>query len=161
MTAPPHQPELPRRQGPLPRTTPMNPHMQLDQQPASRSLREQLVRRVFALADVRERPSLVSVPGARALWLDEAIPAGPPEAFLVGREFAHLHPLPDESLHLMLPPALAPRAVEAGWGEVHPAARLGLIPSTALMVYAPRDEHELEVVFAFVEAAYRFARQAP
>ncbi len=29
------------------------------------------------------------------------------------------------------------------------------------MVYAPRDEHELEVVCAFIEAAYRFARQAP
>ncbi len=159
MSAPPHQPELPRRQGPSPRTTTSNPHTQLDQQPASRSLREELARRVFALGDVRERSSLVSVPGARALWLDESVPAGPREAFLVGREFAHLHPLPDESLHVMLPPELAEHVVEAGWGEPHPTALLGLIPSGALLLYAPRDEHELEVVATLVEAAYEFARE--
>lgn len=160
MSASTLQTELPRREGPLPLTTPTNPHMQLDQQPEARSLNAELARRAFALPDVHERPSMVSVPGARALWLDEGVPAGPPEAFLVGREFAHLHPFPDESLHLMLPPELAARVVESGWGEPHPMARLGLIPSSALMVYAPRDEHELEVVFSFVEAAYLFARQA-
>ncbi|HWQ23910.1 MAG TPA: luciferase family protein [Gaiellaceae bacterium] len=153
-------PELPRRQGPRPRTTATNPHMQLDQQPASRALRDELAGRLFALPDVRERPSLVSVPGARALWLDESVPAGPREAFLVGREFAHLHPFPDESLHVMLPPELAERVVEAGWGEPHPAARLGLVPSSALMLYAPRDEDELELVATLVEAAYGFAREA-
>jgi hypothetical protein len=151
-------PALPHRQGPRPRTTPTNPHTQLDQQPATRTIREQLAIRAFALPDVRERPSVVSVPGARALWLDESVPSGPQEAFLVGREFAHLHPYPDESLHLMLPPGLADQAVETGWGEPHPLARLGLISTNALMVYAPRDEHELEIVAALVESAYRFAR---
>jgi hypothetical protein len=55
--------------------------------------------------------SVISVPGARALWLDYSLHAGPPEAFLIGREFAHLHPGADHSLHAMLPPDHA-----EGWG---------------------------------------------
>jgi Family of unknown function (DUF5519) len=97
------------------------------------------------------------VPGARALWLADALVRGPREAFLIGNEFAHLHPRPDESLHLMLPVPLAARVVECGWGEPHPGARLGLLPQTALMAYAPRDEGEVEFVAQLVEASYRFA----
>ena len=150
--------ELSPRSGPPPRTTPTNPHMQLDQQAASPALRDELAARVFALPGVVERPSMISVPGARALWLEETLAAGPPEAFLVEREFGHLHPAPDESLHLMLPEELAARVSGTGRGEPHPAARMGLIPPTAMMVYAPRDEDELETVARLVEASYRFAR---
>ena len=78
---------LPARAGDRPRTTPTNPHTQLDQQPAD--------------AYVVEEPSGISVPGARALVLAPGEPSGPPEAFLTGREFAHLHPAPDHSLHAM------------------------------------------------------------
>jgi len=148
---------LPRRCGERPRTTSSNPHTQLDQQPEDPRLRAELARRLFSLRGVEERPSAISVPGARALWLTDAA-GGPPEAFLVGREFAHLHPPPDESLHAMLPPALATEAISAGWAELHPVARLGLIPSTAVMVYAPRDQQELEVVERLIEASYDFAR---
>jgi Family of unknown function (DUF5519) len=148
---------LPVRPGPRPNTTPTNPHTQLDQQPADSRIRDELARRLFALAGVEERPSAISVPGARALWLDAAA-NGPPEAFLIGHEFAHLHPGADQSVHAMLPPALAEEAVEAGWAEVHPVARMGLIPSTAVMIYAPRDETELDVVERLVRASYDFAR---
>jgi len=65
---------------------------------------EELAQRVFALAGVEERPSAISVPGARALWLREELPTGPQEAFMIGREFAHIHPIPDGSLHAALPP---------------------------------------------------------
>jgi hypothetical protein len=92
------------------------------------------------------------------LWLDDASPEGPPEAFMVGREFAHLHPAPDQSLHAMLPPALAAEAIAAGWAELHPVARMGLIPETAVMIYAPRDDEELDVVEGLVRAAHAFAR---
>lgn len=98
------------------------------------------------------------MPGARALWLAEDFAAGPPEAFLIGREFAHLHPGPDQSLHAMLPPDIAAEAVEAGWSEPHPVARLGLIPETAVMIYAPRDADELAVVERLVQASCAFAR---
>jgi hypothetical protein len=98
---------LPPRPGPRPRTTPTNPHTQLDQQPAGTAIRDALAERLFSLPDVEERPTMISVPGARALWLRDDVPAGPPEAFMVEREFAHLHPGPDQSLHATLPPELA------------------------------------------------------
>jgi hypothetical protein len=148
---------LPHRQGARPRTTPTNPHTQLDQQPADAEQRERLAASLFALPGVVERPSLISAPGARALWLAEGA-AGPAEAFLVGAEFAHLHPGADQSLHAMLPPTLVTEAIEAGWAEMHPVARRGLIPPTAVMLYAPRDEAEREVVEQLARSSYAFAR---
>lgn len=148
---------LPRRAGPRPSTTPTNPHTQLDQQPSGWEQRDLLAEAVFALPEVVERPSAISVPGARALWLSPD-GAGPPEAFLIGQEFAHLHPAPDQSLHMMLPPELVDEAVEAGWAEQHPVARRGLIPGNAVMVYAPRDNAERAVVEQLVRASHAFAR---
>jgi hypothetical protein len=148
---------LPHRNGPRPTTTPTNPHTQLDQQPADPSVIDRLAARVFGRPGVSERESAISVPGARALWLDESMAAGPPEAFLIGREFAHLHPGADHSLHAMLPPDLAVEAVQAGWGEQHPVARRGLIPANAVMLYAPRDDDEAAVVASLIEASYAFA----
>jgi hypothetical protein len=120
----------------------------------------ELARRAFALPGVVEEPSRISVPGARALVLAPGEPAGPPEAFLIDREFAHLHPHPDYSLHAMLPTQTVAEAVAAGWAEPHPVALRGLIPPTAVMLYAPRDEAELEVIETLVRAAHAFARGA-
>ncbi|MEA2395360.1 MAG: hypothetical protein QOJ82_3251 [Solirubrobacteraceae bacterium] len=153
-------PWLPRRAGKSPRTTPNNPHTQLDQQPTDPALIEELARRAFALPGVVERPSRISVPGARALTLAEDEPTGPRHAFLIDREFAHLHPAPDHSLHAMLPEDVAAAAIDAGWAEIHPVARLGMIPPTAVMLYAPRDETELDVVERLVQASHAFARPA-
>lgn len=153
-----HPPEsLPARAGPPPRTNPTMPHQQLDQN-APAPLQEQLLALVRGLAGVSVRPSLVSVPGARAFVLDDALETGPPEAFMAGREFAHLHPEYDGSLHLALPPGFVGEVEAGGWGELHPAARMGLVPRTAVMVYGPRDEAELGVVWAILRASYAFAR---
>lgn len=151
---------LPRREGAKPRTTATNPHTQLDQQPAAADaerLRAVLASLLFALPDVQERPSAISVPGARALWLADAAARGPREAFLIGTEFAHLHPAPDWSLHAALPPSLAQEAIDTGWAEVHPVARLRLIPPNVVMIYAPRDHHEVEIVAELVRRARAFA----
>ncbi len=150
--------ELPRRSGPRPQTTPTNPHTQLDQQPTDPGLAEHLASRVFALPGVSEEPSRISVPGARALVLDAGEPAGPPEAFLIEREFAHLHPAPDHSAHAMLPLDVVEAAIEAGWAEPHPVARTGLIPGNAVMLYAPRDEDELSAIESLIGASHAFAR---
>jgi hypothetical protein len=151
---------LPQRAGARPRTTPTNPHTQLDQQPTDPRLTEELARRAFALPGVVEEPSGISVPGARALVLAPSEPAGPPEAFLIDREFAHLHPDPDHSLHAMLPTDTVNEAVAAGWAEPHPVALRGLIPPNAVMLYAPRDEEELDVIERLVRASHAFARPA-
>jgi Luciferase len=151
-------PPLQRRAGDRPRTTPTNPHTQLDQQPSDLRWVEALAERVFALPGVLDEPSRISVPGARALILAPGEPTGPPEAFLIEREFAHLHPAPDHSLHAMLPPELVDEAIEAGWAEHHPVALRGVIPRTAVMLYAPRDEAELDAIESLVRASHAFAR---
>ena len=148
---------LPKRSGSRPTTT--NPHMQLEQNP-EREVVEELAMRVFSLLDVEERPSAISVPGARALWLREDLPTGPQEAFMIGREFAHIHPVPDASLHAALPPEVAQEAIRKGWAEQHPAARMGRMPQNVVMIYAPRDAQEIEVVAGLVAEAYRYARGA-
>jgi hypothetical protein len=147
---------LPERSGYRPRTTPTNPHTQLEQNPEDAVVHE-LARKVFALADVEERPSAISVPGARALWLRDAVPTGPQEAFMIGREFAHIHPMPDGSLHAALPPELAEEAIEKGWAEQHPVARMGYISPNVVMIYAPRNAEEIEIVAGLVEESYRYA----
>lgn len=148
---------LAERRGPRPETTPTNPHMQLDQLPPGRVLAV-LADLLFVLPGVREQPSAISVPGARALWLEPNDARGPREAFLVGREFAHLHPPPEGSLHAALPPSLAAASIARGWAEIHPIARLGLIPGNVIMLYAPRDDGEVAVVLGLVRAALAFAR---
>jgi hypothetical protein len=76
---------------------------------------------------------------------------------MIGREFAHIHPLPDGSLHAALPPETAEEAVEKGWAEQHPVARMGYIPENVVMLYAPRDTQELEIVLGLVEESRRYA----
>ena len=149
--------EVAPRPGPRPRTTPTNPHTQLDQQPTDPGVRDRLVAALSRLPSVRWAPSAISVPGAEALWLEAAAARGPADAFLIGREFAHLHPAPDFSLHAMVPPALARVLVARGWAEPHSVARMGLIPPTAVMVYAPRDDGERAVVEAVVAASHQYA----
>src|SRR5215204_2460681 len=147
---------LPKRSGSRPRTTPTNPHTQLEQNPQPEMV-EELAQGVFALPGVEECPSAISVPGARALWLREDVPAGAQEAFMIGREFAHIHPMPDGSLHAALPPEVAQEAIVKGWAEQHPMARMGYIPQNVVMIYAPRDAEEIEVVAELVMEAYRHA----
>jgi hypothetical protein len=60
----------------------------------------------------------------------------------------------------MLPLEIAEEAIEAGWAELHPVAMRGQIPRTAVMLYAPRDEAELEVIEGLVRASHAFARPA-
>lgn len=149
--------ELPERRGLRPRTQLGMPHQQLDQN-APAHLQEQLYERARSLPGVSAGPSMVSVPGARAFFLAEELAAGPPEAFMAGREFGHLHPAYDGSLHLAIPEGLAAEVERKGWGELHPAARMGMMPGTAAMVFGPRDEEELEVVWVILKASYDFAR---
>lgn len=149
---------LPLRAGPRPRTTPSAPHIQQDQN-APPALLEALAGRVYALPDVEERPTAVSAEGARAIWLKDEVrvaPAGGVQLFLYSRELGHFHPW-DGSLHIALPPVVARQAVAAGWAEPHPLARLGMAPEHIVMLYGPRDERDLDMVFSLIVAAVRNA----
>jgi phospholipase/carboxylesterase len=149
--------DLPSRPGAKPKTTRTNPHQQQSQNPPP-EVYELLLSRAFEFPHVERRPSAISVPGAEALWLSEQVASAREEAFLIGREFAHVHPPYDGSMHMMLPPETVDQVLARGWGEPHPMARRGLIPPTAVMVYAPRDADEVETVLQVIGASYRFAR---
>lgn len=147
--------DLPQRRGPKPETTrpsreQPSPHQQVSQN-ASPEWQEALFERIRALPGVTVGESLVSVPGARAFHLDEAMARGPADAFQRGREFAHLHPVHDGSLHVALPQPVYDAVLANGWGEPHPV-------SGTMIVWGPRDADELEIVWRIVKSSYDFAR---
>ena len=146
-----HSP-LPKRAGPRPLTNKNMPHSQIGVRPVL-EVNAGLFRRCFSLPDVRNEPTHISVPGARALWLREDLPLAHPEAIAVGREFAHIHP--DGSLHASLPPERAHEAIEAGWAEPHPMA-LYMGNEGMVMLYTPRTLEELDVIFQLVVDSYNF-----
>jgi hypothetical protein len=102
--------------------------------------------------------SHVSLPDTKALQLTARAANGPDAAYMVGREFAHLHGEPDGSLHLMLPKATVEQAIAKGWAEPHPLVRSGLATETTVMPYSPRDQDELELVWSLVQMSHAFAR---
>lgn len=147
---------LPKRTGPRPETTDRLPHSQLTQHGPPQIV-EKLHRYCFSLPEVKNERSLVSVPGTRALVLADCCD-GNGDAFMAGREFAHIHPEPDRgSLHLMLPGVEAQTVVAAGWGEDHYLVTQGQFPAGLLLVFSPRNEEELEVVQSIVRRSYDFA----
>ncbi len=143
------------RVGARPRTTPTNPHTQLDQN-APPPLQEKLFALASALPNVVVGRSLVSVPGARAFHLPgcaQPVPGG----FMLEREFAHLHPVDDGSLHMALPFDVVEHVIDNGWAERHPLAGKFGLPNNVVMVYGPRDDDELEIVAALVRASHAHA----
>lgn len=143
---------LPERKHARPPTHQGMPHAQIGIQPVA-AINAELFRRSFSLPNVQNRPTVISVPGARALWLTENVSIAHPEVIARGREFAHMHP--DGSLHLSLPPDRAREAVDKGWAEPHPiASYLGI--EGMVMLYTPLDEEELEVVFQLIVESYDF-----
>jgi phospholipase/carboxylesterase len=155
-----HQRIFPARPGPRPTITDHEPQEQLDQiGPAE--IWDELRRRASALPGVTERPSAISVEGARAFWLDPERATGPEDSLIIESEFAHIHPPPDSSWHLQLPYELAVLVVSGGWGEIHTVVWLGDAPANSMMLYSPRNEQELEVVWSLVEEAYRYATGEP
>ena len=133
------------------------PHTQIGVQPVP-EVNAELHRRAFALPGVAGRPTIISVPGARALWLDEAMELAHPEVIVAGREFTHIHP--DGSLHLPLPAQRAREAIAAGWAEPHPVARMMGVDGLVL-VFTPRDFDELEVVWGLLLDSYTYVTGRP
>lgn len=73
----------------------------------------------------------------------------------------HVHPS-DGSMHMTLHPADANTVLEAEWGERHPLAGVfndRLLPSGFIMLYAPQNDEEIEVVFRVIRAACWFVSE--
>jgi hypothetical protein len=152
-----NQPHLPPRAGSRPDTSTNFPQCQLNQQPTDSRYVDAILAEALTWPAVLGEPSKISVEGARALSLEGGTTAGPAEAFMIGREFCHVHAQGDYSLHATLPVPLAHAAERAGWAEPHFLVHTGQAPATVVMVYAPRDDQERDVVLSLVRASYEFA----
>jgi hypothetical protein len=73
-----------------------------------------------------------------------------PVAHKIFYEVAHVHPA-DNSLHVYMSPLDAKLVMKRGWGQRFPVTWLA--PPSWIMVYAPRNEDEVEVVREVVRAA--------
>ncbi|MEP9395144.1 luciferase family protein [Gordonia sp. VNK1] len=147
---------LTRRAGPRPSTTSTIPHSQTNQQPESRRLMDAVLDAALTWPGVTEAESQISVEGARALVLAPQLATGPSESFITGSEFAHGHANGDYSFHAALPRDLALRAQESGWAEPHLLVASGQVPPTLVMLYAPRDDHEADILLDLVRSSYQF-----
>ena len=156
----PHKLSLPQRSGPAPQTLLRLPHSQLTQHGPDEIINK-LHSWCFSLPNIENEPSTISVPGSRALVLTPSV-AGNQSAFMIGREFAHIHPKPDNgSMHLMLPVEDVDVVKASGWGEDHYLVTQGQLPTGLVMIYSPRDEDELSTVQKIVARSYEFATGHP
>lgn|GEM_PF-1656871 len=115
---------------------------------------DELFRLAFSLPDIENRPTTVSLPGARGLWISESVRVQRPDAIPRGREFSHIHP--DGSLHLPLPPDRAMEAANAGWGEQHPWARQGRVYGGLMLIYTPQTMEDIDTVVRLIVESYNF-----
>ena len=148
--------ELEQRSGRRPVTSSEGPHRQLDQQ-AAPELWGRLVAEVFKLPRTVEGRSQVSPASSRAVLFDDLREVRDPATSLAPTpplEPAHLHGVTDTSVHLCLPADRARQVCELGWGEPHGYAD----HDTEVMVYGPRDAHELQVVLGLIGESLDHAR---
>jgi hypothetical protein len=117
-----------------------------------------LLERFVSLPGTNCGASLVSVQGAHALFLPECEPGNARCGFIRGREFAHVHPPSDGSFHMALAPDDVAPVLKTGWGELHPWACTGRILPTITMIYAPRNEDEIDIVMMIAAASLANAR---
>ena len=145
---------LPRRTGEPPVTGKQPPQLQFSEQ-SPKDIYEKMAEWFFSTFEhAREEPTRISVPTSRALWLDESIDA-PPTSFMPppgSREFAHLHE--DGSFHLVMTPEDESEVIDKGWGVHHPWKDRGV---NEILVYAPRNVDEIEILKPVITASYRVA----
>ncbi len=144
---------LPERTSPRPETTNGVPHTQIGIE-IDAELASLLLERVAQFPGVTLGPTRISLPGAIGFQLDRNMVLSQPSSVVGGFEFAHMHP--DGSLHASLDPAMAQRAIEAGWATAHPWANQRLGWMGFVMIYTPTTPAELDVVIDLVESSYMF-----
>ena len=150
--------DLPDRKGKRPTTGDALPHLQITDN-SSVELFDDLAEWLFSLDLIEERPTIISVHGARAAWIRDDYPNANFKVLQYGREFTHIHPLNiygGGSQHLSLIREECETVIEKGWGEYHPMDPIAFPEKTFghIMVYAPRTKEELEVVKTITLSSY-------
>ncbi|KAF2842184.1 hypothetical protein M501DRAFT_903468, partial [Patellaria atrata CBS 101060] len=141
------------RKGPRPEVRGIAPHRQTTQKGGEKAY-QQLCDAVSQFA--REKNNQMKLGTSCFEKNSTGLFSTSPIALTCNGEICHAHPS-DGSLHLTLHPADVAIVLEKGWGERHPLAKGGwlsrFVPNFFIMVYAPRDEEELEVVKEIICAA--------
>ena len=148
---------LEKRSGERPLTSNAGPHSQLSDQ-SSVQIWSALIAECLKYPHVVKGVSSVSSKTSVALLFDDLTQITNPASSLSPMEPlepVHIHGQHDTSLHLCLLLSYAQEVCELGWGEVHQFADYG----TEIMIYGPRNEHELEIVLGLVRESLQFARQ--
>ena len=68
-----------------------------------------------------------------------------------------MHPAGDGSFHMALAPDDLQRVLARGWGELHPWVASGRVLPNVAMVFAPRDEREVQLVLEITAASMQNA----
>ncbi|KXH62126.1 hypothetical protein CSAL01_05230 [Colletotrichum salicis] len=145
---------LPYRPGPRPQVAGIAPQRQLDQhgtEPHYHALRKTLQK--LASANPARFGTARSCLEKHGLGLFARHPVN----VTCNGEVCHVHDS-DHSLHMNLHPEDIQEVLAKGWGQRHPLAWKGRlvrmpVPEEFVMVYAPRDDHELRIVCKIIEAA--------
>ena len=147
--------ELPNRHGKRPITIDGPLHVQSCDNGDERALR-QLLSEVSAWPDVEEAPRSLVGPEIASFQVAEDSATADTSAFIAAREFARVLFNP-RTIYLSLPLSCAHWAIIRGWAEPHCASRSGLIPPGIMIVYTPRDEHEVTVCRSLFWISYNFS----
>ena len=148
-------PSLPNRRGKRPVTIRGPLHVQCGDHGDGIALRH-LVDEVIAWPDIEAGPLPVGSADLISLQVGENVASGDPSVFITGREFGRvLFAAP--TIYLALPLSCAHWAIIRGWAEPHFSSSFGLIPPGVMVVYTPRDEHELAVCRSLFSLSYNFS----
>ena len=104
-------------------------------------------------SNAEKKPTLISIPTTEALFLKPGIPVAHDDSFMPpkgSREFAHLHK--DGSCHIIASDEVVDEVLAKNWGVRHMFYTRGEI-----LVYAPRNEEEVEALKLLLREAYKYA----
>ena len=154
-----HLGPLDPRQGRRPDVSPYPiPHRQLSDTACSEDLE-----RLLRLFDQEVEKNKDTVHYAKSFFENhhDAITLKHPEcghvhALVSHGEIAHIHPS-DGSMHMILSARDAQTVLESRWGELHSLAGLfNRLPSSYTLVYAPRNEADLDAIQRILSASVTF-----
>ena len=95
--------------------------------------------------------------GAPALFVGESSP-NHAHYNKVPDEFFHVHAAAEGSAHAILSATDASLVIERGWAERHGLAGRGLgVPLSYVMIFAPRNDDEINTMIMIAKAAARYA----
>jgi hypothetical protein len=145
-------PSLPNRRGKRPVTIRGPLHVQCGDYGDDIALRR-LVDEVITWPNVDAGPLPVGSADLVSLQVGEEVATGDPSVFITGREFGRvLFGAP--TIYLALPLGCAHWAIIRGWAEPHFSSSFGLVPPGVMVVYTPRDEHEVAVCRSLFWVSY-------